>query len=213
MLTQERDSLHVQHGFWRGITAENLLEVFAPQDERVAEVELLVDYTQLFGGAFVQARNDIRTFLPAWAQDRIHLEEDTNQSDARSGLHDSRDIAGRVRANGTPRLSTRLRGHMQGVTGVSSTSGDDTVAATSNIVVKPEVPQEDILALGDCLAVDTLVPAPATQKDNEHWLLEKLSHSPSGPLQNWCQHWVRRMDEVHSYQEQVITQSLFLQSV
>lgn len=114
----------------------------------------------------MQARNDIRPFLPAWAQDRIHLEEDTNQSNVRSGSHDSRDIAGRVRANGTPRLSTRLRGHVQGVTGVSSTSdsGDDTVAATSNIVLKPEVSQEDILALRDCLAVDTLVPAPATRK-------------------------------------------------
>lgn len=67
MMTQDRQELHVQDGFWRGITLSNLFSVFSPSEPRESDVPLLADYDRLLGADFLRCRKNIRPYLPAWA--------------------------------------------------------------------------------------------------------------------------------------------------
>lgn len=67
----DRDTLHVKEGFWKGLDADNVADIFAPEEEREAQADLLVDYTRLFGEGFVRAEQDLRPFLPSWATDFV----------------------------------------------------------------------------------------------------------------------------------------------
>jgi hypothetical protein len=55
-------------GFWEGMDAEHLYQVFAPAEDRKAETPLLADYDRLFGRDFVNCQRDIKPYLPAWAK-------------------------------------------------------------------------------------------------------------------------------------------------
>lgn len=63
-VTQRRDALRVENGFWKGITSEDLNEVFSRAPGNVAVGGPLIDYDRLFGPAFARCRKDIRPHLP-----------------------------------------------------------------------------------------------------------------------------------------------------
>lgn len=62
-----QDDLHITEGFWEGFRTENIDDVFLLVRSREAESELLLDYDQILGAAFTRCREDMRPFLPPWA--------------------------------------------------------------------------------------------------------------------------------------------------
>lgn len=54
MMAQDRHTLHVQEGFWKGITLSNLFSVFLPSEPRESDVPLLADYDRLLGADFLR---------------------------------------------------------------------------------------------------------------------------------------------------------------
>ncbi|KAI3395453.1 hypothetical protein diail_1316 [Diaporthe ilicicola] len=74
--------LDVRQGFWKGVNASNLYSLFTREEEREAAVDLLADYSRLFGGSFERAKKDITSFLPKWARGVVRLES----SSALSGI-------------------------------------------------------------------------------------------------------------------------------
>lgn len=72
MLLQDPETLDVQEGFWKGVNAANLHTVFAPEEEREAELKLLADYTGLFGKGFTE--KDITPYVQEWARGIVRSE-------------------------------------------------------------------------------------------------------------------------------------------
>ncbi|KAJ8119296.1 hypothetical protein O1611_g10639 [Lasiodiplodia mahajangana] len=64
-----REALNVRHGFWKGITGQNLGATFEQKKEtRRSQVPLVVDYNSLFGSDFVRCIDDIRRYIPSSLQ-------------------------------------------------------------------------------------------------------------------------------------------------
>lgn len=67
--------LDVQDGFWKGVTVQNLSEVFASEEKRDPVPAFLADYTHLFGKSFVCAKKNIKPFLQEWARHDVQIDE------------------------------------------------------------------------------------------------------------------------------------------
>lgn len=176
MLTQDRAKLDVKHGFWKGINADNVDDVFGRKEELKNEVELLVDYTTLFGPDFPRARCDIQPYLPDWAKGPVQRYADGEQHGEADGP--------------VPDLLPFAKG--------------------------------DILTLRRVLGLVSSTEPPNDEDESqmlELWLFKRLaSETPkddgqSEPFHPWCRYWERRIEEAGSYQEQLLVQSLFLQSL
>jgi hypothetical protein len=63
-----RWALDVTEGFWKGINAGNVEDVFRRPPRRNPDVELAVDYERVFGADFLRCRQSMPEFLPQWAQ-------------------------------------------------------------------------------------------------------------------------------------------------
>lgn len=60
----DRDTFVVGNGFWEGLTGDDLEQCFHLEPTRSSGPPLLADCTRLFGEDFLDARRDIRPFLP-----------------------------------------------------------------------------------------------------------------------------------------------------
>ncbi|KAI0855990.1 hypothetical protein F4860DRAFT_494688 [Xylaria cubensis] len=94
-MIQPRSTLDVQEGFWKGLNASNVYEVFSTEEVRQAETPLLIDYTALFQN-FEMARKDIRPFVKGW-EDRISLRKASNTTKNHSST-----------INNQPRIQARV---------------------------------------------------------------------------------------------------------
>lgn len=96
-MLQDRDTLEVREGFWKGITAKNFHTCFITEKNRPKNLPLLAPYTQLFK-CFAAARTNMRPDLPTNLTFRL------DQTPMDLG-----DI-GNINGNGTP--ARTLRGHL-----------------------------------------------------------------------------------------------------
>lgn len=193
MLIQDRENLDVREGFWRGVNASNLYRVFSREEEREAEVELLADYHTLFK-EFVPAQKAIAPYLPEWAHGAVR-----NRSSSQT-----QPTSINVAARSVQRIDEEDDGG-QGAARDSG-GGEHTFSA------------EDVRLFRK----HWNPPAPANQdeldRESQHlaaWLAERLASGDGQgePLTKWCQYWRTRHEQSRNYQEQVIVQSLFRQSV
>lgn len=204
MLTQDREGLDVRDGFWKGLNAENLYQVFAPEEPREAELDLLADYTQLFGEAFVHAQKDIRPYLQAWAREAVQVGDGRGTTNVRASPP-PRHLAGsretRSTKHGTSTLTTEVLGH--------ESVCDEATPATG-------YPELDVWMLLHYLHLHPSVPSRREQEARElaQWLDDALaSAGPNEPLREWCRHWERRLAAESREQGRAIVQSLFLESI
>lgn len=148
MMTQARDTLDVQEGFWKGINADNIQDVFLAEEYLPNSESSLVDYTMLFGTEFVRSRKNMLPYLrnfPPWARG-IKLGEEP--SDVESGaeeidtgvpedsgtpdIHDAQESVddngdGNTSDSSTPvMLSSRTTGGLE-----TDTDGKDSIAEHS----------------------------------------------------------------------------------
>ncbi|TRX93202.1 hypothetical protein FHL15_005781 [Xylaria flabelliformis] len=141
MMLQPRGTLNVQHGFWKGVNANNVYDIFSAEEARQPKISSLVSYTDLFQN-FEQARKDIRP-----SQAKVSAQQIVETAVLKSHLHPDPDTT-------------------KGVTELKA------------------------------------------------WLLGKLADSQrDDSLHQWCRHWEGRVDAVLNFEEQVIVQSLFVQSL
>ncbi|KAK7735965.1 hypothetical protein SLS63_003483 [Diaporthe eres] len=75
-------ALDVTEGFWKGINAGNVEDMFRRPPRRNPEGELAVDYDRVFGADFLRCRQNMPEFLPQWAQHLI-LSGEPDLSDLR----------------------------------------------------------------------------------------------------------------------------------
>lgn len=188
-MLKDPKQLDVRQGFWKGVNASNLYSVFTREEEREAEVDLLANYSRLFGGSFDRAKKDITSFLPRWARGVVHLEGPS----ALSGIKEP-DV---------------VRSQHEKASG--SKADKDAPAKV------PVYPAEEVARLREYLAPSSEQPA-VPEKETQtlvQWLADQLTSADGedNMLLKWCEEWGRRLDKAQSYQEQEIVQSLFLQSV
>lgn len=185
----DRDTLDVKEGFWKSLDASNLADIFTPEDERTADTHLLADYTQVFGECFVRTQDDIQPYLQAWVRDKVGSSHDQpSDSDALSEIE----------------LSEPPTRHSS----PTATAPDPTASSTPARV--PVFPARDTVKLRRALFPTNPVP----QAELQQWLASELAaQAMSGPVVRWCRYWEGRLNRAHSYYEQSIVQSLFLQSV
>lgn len=113
MASLPRGEVDVQHGFWKGLNADNLRSCFRDEEEREASTVLSVDYDKLLGEAFQSARKDMRPYLPQWAAG-LSLSEDPSDWEETADVH--QDTNGtqdsNANANGSPAEKTGLQRHL-----------------------------------------------------------------------------------------------------
>ncbi|KAI1753426.1 hypothetical protein F4782DRAFT_529309 [Xylaria castorea] len=85
MMMLSRITLDVQDGFWKGLNASNVYEVFSAEEARQAEILPLVNHTALFQN-FEMARKDIRPYVKEW-EHCISLPEATNTENYGSSIN------------------------------------------------------------------------------------------------------------------------------
>lgn len=191
MLTQERTQLEVSDGFWKGVTATNVYQIFAKEEDRQPKVEVLANYTRLFGPDFPVAQKDMRPYLREWAP---------NLAISNGGSDNSFDKASDARSDLSEHDSDKLSDCPS--PSISSKDGDQ----------QPDIPkfsEQDISALHKGLFPTTSMPSAELQ----YWLADRLSVGKEDPLLYWCQHWEKRLRATAHYQDQLLVQSLFLQSL
>lgn len=210
-MLQDRELLNVQHGFWRGIDAANLHEVFMPEEQREAELELLSDYTLLFGEGFSHAKQDIRPFLQPWAEGKVRAHDgprDGPRDSPRDGLRDGLREDSQDGTNSASDTDTD---------GTDSPDAQNMACNKAYAVKIPAFPSPELLNLRTHLWPHKDVREMSGSEETlalEKWLLESQTLlEDRGPLRMWCKYWQGRLDHADSYQEQVIVQSLFLQSL
>lgn len=134
-MAEARETLRVEEGFWKGITAESVGSVFVPEDvSRISQVELLLDYDRLFGQEFPQFRQNIRPCLPSepWTQS-INLLQDP--SDDESPDH------GNFTKGRNPH--SILQNHTNGRAESTSHLGGSVIDLTSSHITAPDPTQSD----------------------------------------------------------------------
>lgn len=191
MVTQRRDALRVENGFWKGITSEDLSEVFSTAPVNVVVGEPLIDYDRLFGPAFARCRKDIRPHLP-------------------------REWVGRLTPL-TDNPSDIEEGHAHEVFDVSSDDNDGEAqpAVPSLRVTESPATIDEVQRLRGHLDA----PGMATEA-LEKWLIDKHQAEQESGTElvpkifcAWCKHWEARIDEVATCQDQSLVRSLFMQSL
>ncbi|KAG6354875.1 hypothetical protein INS49_003956 [Diaporthe citri] len=210
MLDYAQETLDVQEGYWKGINATNLHEVFLPEENLVnTEVPHFMDYTALFGQDFIKWRKDMRPFLQQlgpWAQgvnvegEPSDPEEDITapQTDGVFDLieDDSREASASHVDKDCPDGSTS--GQKDGGTTSSTTS--------SEAHESPDPARDDLRR--------HLCPTPKELKDLQAWLSDRLNGTlDSDVLLIWCEAWARKMSGATHYEVQLLIRSLFLQSL
>lgn len=192
MLTQDREILDVREGFWKGVNASNLYKIFSREEEREAEVELLADYDTLFR-EFMLAQKDIRPYLQEWARGAV-----------------------------PSRNSSRTRATSINVVQSVQSSDEEVRDDQGHVDDRGDQGRKFSAQNVDLFRKYWNPPAPTNQEEVDQesrhlaaWLAERLASvdGQGEPLPKWCLHWRTRLDDVQSYQEQMIIQSLFRQSV
>lgn len=186
-----RDKLAVRRGFWAGLTGDDLT-MFQTDEPRVSDLPLALDYRKILGKDFVRAREDIRPFLPTWA--------------AALGLCLSGEPAGLAELS-------RLDGPVV-PDGSSGPDGSDQPRRTSAGADRPASETIEVLALPD-LGEHLSTGAEVAPAELQGWLLRELGGCGEEGvfLPTWCKFWVEKMDGARHYRDQVILQSLFIQSI
>ncbi|KAJ4394458.1 hypothetical protein N0V93_003676 [Gnomoniopsis smithogilvyi] len=189
-MVERRSSLCVKEGYWNGLEAANLQDVFLPETSHQAEEsKLSLDYDRLFGQDFQQYRADLRPCLPTWAQ-HLSLEgsPDLSDMDAVEDLASDSDNDAQEdgKSNGT--------GHSDRA--ASTLASDDT----------PPVEELRHLLLSRQKAARSLSPL-------EAWVMGKVFDDNNQGYAAWCNFWAQRMNNTDSYEEQLLVRSLFLQSL
>lgn len=91
-MMQDRKTLDAREGLRKGISAQQLYEVFENPAPWSAHAELLADYDALFGSNFPLCRTDMRPYLPDWASHVSLIEEPSvEEPDHDSGGRDHED--------------------------------------------------------------------------------------------------------------------------
>lgn len=221
MITQDPETLDVRHGFWAGLNSRNLHQVFLPEEEREAQTELLADYNVLFGGAFVRAKTDIKPFLQEWARDQLQLNNP-------AGTDPGKILPDESSTSDSPSL------HAPNSTNSTDPNTHDTTATATPAPVACETSDEsyagtgfsarDVRQLRTCLVPENhgvtteaeLARLEEESRQLARWLSGRLGSTEVAtkdkPLLKWRKHWVKEIEGSKTYQDQVVVQSLFLQS-
>lgn len=227
MMTQDRASLSVSGGFWKGINSANLYTVFSSTEVRETEVPLLADYTRILGADFPRCRKDIRPFLPPWTRG-LWLKDGPTENDTEASAGDSAS---------TPKATSRAGSHVEVRGGPESASSagepedsdstceptspahsvsegikaggaSDDVDQNSRRSKTPDMSPAEVQAMRALLSKDVAL----GPEEMEAWLFDRLAGNDP-VLVSWCRHWEYRIDHVENVLQQAITRELFLQSI
>lgn len=188
-----RAGLEVHDGFWEGITEADLDDVFEAEKKPVSSVVRLADYDRLLGLDFTKACKDIRPHLPRWAQDLgLSLTPLSPASRETSVLSSVVEVGGAEGQDG----DAPTQGE-SGMTDVHEPEG-----------IRDDEPKGDEASRLYALLTETTKPLQGLRK----WLAAQLAMSDD-IFSFWCHHWTDKMGAARNYKEQVITQSLFVQSL
>ncbi|KAI8954524.1 hypothetical protein F4801DRAFT_533475 [Xylaria longipes] len=202
-MIRPRATLAVKHGFWEGINADNIYDAFAAEEPREPQFRFLADYTVLFS-QFEACKSDIRPFVQDWARG-ISLEA-PRQSPA---LVES-SFGVDSHAPEPSIVVNAVGGHppdSNATGGCDMSSGEDLGGGESDKTgaVKPTH------------ALDSLriqLTSYSEGCDLQEWLVDKLLDNNDGKvLTYWCCYWQGRINAVKNLQDQLITRSLFEQSL
>lgn len=191
MMTQPRDTLNVQEGFWEGITNSKLPDVFSCVDtEPLKDISLLADYNSLLGDDFQCCRRDIKPYIQAWAGD-ITLSKPTDTEDLMEELGLDYIYNDVINVDGSS-VDVRMD------VGLTRDSTDEDLLRTH--LLRP-TELKDLSELATWLYCE-LARVPASAQKDE---LE--------PMVGWVQHWEERIRLVATYEQQAILRSLFERSL
>lgn len=199
MMTQDRNTLDVKSGFWKGLNSKNLDTAFAldtAEDSRRAEGPLHADYTSIFGPKFMSCRRDIRSFVPHGEKLELAMAPSDVEDD------DVFELASDGAAGEAPVPSSPTEANGTVTVAVAPFPGPDDPG-------KPvEVSSDGTIRLYELLTAAGPEPEPHVL---EQWLIQELEASDGDGdiLAQWCKHWQRRVTEAHSYRDQTIIRSLF----
>lgn len=187
-MLRPRATLAVNEGFWKGINAGNVWNVFKQSRQHKPQCKLLLDYDTLFGEKFISCRRAIRPFLPADLQD-LKLDGGPDLDDLEDLADNSQDLGALGHTEAQTDVGTPIR---------LSRASSPGPPSTTTLEEQYEF---------------FLLPPPAQHPSElEEWLTSKVvgGHVVYGV---WCAFWEHRMRKAESYQEQRIIRSLFLQSL
>ncbi|RWA10339.1 hypothetical protein EKO27_g4766 [Xylaria grammica] len=197
-MIRPRNTLAVKHGFWEGISTDNIYDVFAAEEPRAPQFRFLADYTVLFS-QFEACQSDIRPFVQDWAR-KISLEA-PRQSPA---------LVGNSHAAEPSTEADTISGHPpdSNASGGCDMSSDQDLAGGERDKTGAAEPTH---------ALDSLrmqLTSYSEGCDLQQWLFDKLLENKDGEvLSYWCYYWQGRIDAVKNLQDQLITRSLFEQSL
>lgn len=183
-------TLEVKQGYWKGVNASNLYSCFRMEENRESTVLIRADYNQLLGGGFVEARRDMRPYLPAWATGLTLVEEPEDLDDAAAAGDDNAGHGGDVGDD----MDDHRAGH--GVTAVLDNDGDGSAGHEHPSAVV-ELRRHLYPSTSDTL------------EGLKQWLVGRLTTNPGETLSAWLDHWAGRVDAAETYGEQLVIRSLF----
>lgn len=208
MMTQPRDSLNVEQGFWKGINSQNIGTAFTlGANDGPLEPELLVDYTLLFGPAFCNCRRDIRPYLSGAFElypltgELSDIEDDGDESGQCPPIREEGSLAEGVGPAGDMVSQIAAITVAQPSSSATHAAGDDPPTASWKVALL----RVQLKAAG----------VTAAREDIAQWLVGQLLTEGShlkGLLAEWCRCWERRIEAVDNYQDQMLVRSLFLSS-
>lgn len=234
MMLQDPKGLSVNEGFWKGITTQNLKDVFSAAPAHDIADNIQLEYSRIFGEDFKACQEDIREYVPAHLQEKI-VPLENGQTDDEAEVPHSKD--GEACADqGVGSTSPLSLGP-----DINSILGDDALDTDSDAVVamdadsdavivmstnnpsaekaegieRPEIPkdleQEFREHLGfRCPSQEV---APATL---EEWLIKLINGADKEASEHfriWLTTWSDRVDAAETLVDQVILRELFLQSL
>lgn len=203
-MLRDRESINVSEGFWKGLRTNKIREVFSQEEERTAELDLLVDYSGLFGSHFISAKQDISSFLSELAP-----APDTGPAEGEIECHGS--TSGDSPASDSPGDPADENEWSHDGSGADGRASRDRCNSIDRLDVNKTsiFPLKDIMALRKCLE-----PTDVQAAEVEQWLCEKVAavHPDANhPLVLWCRHWHLRMKDAAHYRDQIVIRSIFQQ--
>lgn len=183
---------HTTDGFWKDLTAADF-SMFQPEPQYISETPLLADYNRLFGPDFLKAAKDFRPFLPSWVKAPFDLGRPLPAIDQVLDMGGQADRTIHVGSSGS--------------VGDIGSGGQ-----AAGVAEAPDSARE----LSDSEVSDLcrhLNPEPGLERAKlAEWLGERLGR-PSAVFRFWCQSWADRIGSASHFQDQVLLQSLFVQSL
>ncbi|KAI0448258.1 hypothetical protein F5B21DRAFT_510356 [Xylaria acuta] len=167
----------------------------------VKEAQALADYDRLLGKDFPQCRQDMKPYLPEWAQDLtlkrtpMLVDDVADKSGSRDRTADTDDDGGSSESN------CSVSGHIgrDGENGKASETSSEAGRCSEGPV------QVSCRRYFDPDGSET-------PQQSKTWLQSRLLNE-KGVLWIWCKHWASRVADAKNLQEQLIVQSLFLASI